>query len=111
MVSWQKEYLRILEQLESAKEPRVMFHYPGNERIGTLLKELADENFIDGTFCIGPQAEAAITYKGRLELDRLRSLRPLNKVLSYAGSALVFAAGVVVTKMTDWLFGLTSPCP
>ena len=104
MEAWQKEYLRVLEKLESSNEPRISFHYEGNERIGVLLKELADALLVDATFYVGPLAEAAITYKGRLELDRLRSLRPWNKFLSYAGSAVIFASGALMTKIMDWIF-------
>lgn len=104
MTSWQKEYIRILERLESSQDHMTVFSFPNEEHIGILLKELAAEGFIDGRFYIGPKAEASITYKGRLELDRLRSLRPWNKILSYAGSAIVFATGVFVTKLMDWLF-------
>ena len=104
MESWQKENLGILEKLECSNEPRVSFHYEDNERIGVLLKELADALLVDATFYIGPLADATITYKGRLELDRLRSLRPWNKFLSYAGSAIIFASGVLMTKMMDCIF-------
>ena len=104
MEAWQKEYLGVLEKLESSNEPRITFHYEGNERIGVLLKELADALLVDATFYVGPLAEASITYKGRLELDRLRSLRPWDKFLSYAGSAVIFAAGALMTKIMDWIF-------
>ena len=102
MTSWRKEYIQILEHLASAST-EVRLSYPNDKRKGPLLKELKDADFIEGRFYIGPQADVSITYKGRLELDRLKSQRPLDRLVSYAGSAIVFAAGAVVTKLLDWI--------
>lgn len=96
---WREEYIRILEQFEypllfraRITEPKDNFEKVTRQ---ALVHDLEDAGLILAHQLYGTSIPDRITYFGRLELERLKSLRFWPRVRSSIGGAAIFAAGVV----------------
>ncbi len=96
---WREEYIRVLEWYEYPLPFRSRITEPQDnfekETRQALLHDLEDAGLISTSQLIGMPIPNRITYFGRLELERLKSMRLWPRVKSAIGGAAIFATGVV----------------
>lgn len=96
---WREEYIRILEQFEYPLpfRARITESQDNFEKVTrqALVHDLEDAGLICTNQLCGVSIPDRITYFGRLELERLKSMRLWPRAKSAIGGAAIFAAGVV----------------
>ena len=118
-MDWQKEYLKILERLEypttiRQRPPLPDANSEAYKLYSRLRRELNSEGLIQcDTFPnTGAIFDENITYKGRLELDRLRGWRVKQRFETWVKwSAIVVAFATVVSAICAIVSCCQNSCP
>ena len=111
---WREEYIRILEWLEYPPPLRHEFPMAKDDDVNKrailleLMSELESAGFIRSA-CFGGvriPSDKNITYSGRLELEKLKSMRPLPKFRSKFHEIVIFVLGGLFTAVLPLFLNL-----
>lgn len=93
------EYIKLLSAVEEDEDPLHWFK-GRNTRRDFLLVELSNAGFLRIELCEGA-VEAYITYKGRLEFERLSQRVWWRRMIAWLGSAFLFVVGYIADVIRD----------
>lgn len=106
--SWREKYIRILEwiSIPVPKRNKPPFNTHDNDEnllFWNLIGELENSGLIRSKYIKNDRItdDKSITFSGRLEIDRLKSLRPWRVALRYAAKSFFYAFAVVFSGV--WL--------